>query len=281
MDARKLIFILIGIICVISIIFAIYSELYYIAPNNNSFQNTASTSTNINSNKIDEQELINNFSYIFDNKLNYQNNDISKITKKDFNKDLVYTSYEINEQVPNKYTINAKIPSININNNIISSINNKIDSTFKNQISTIIANSNTSDNQLYDVEYTSYINSNILSLVIKATLKNGNSAQRVLVKTYNYNLSTNEELQLEEILNLKGVSKTFANKKIKETITKANVPSQSLKDLGHSVYIRDLTSDIYKIENTSTFFLGENGILYVLYPYGNSNMTSEMDIIIF
>ena len=279
MDARKLIFILLGIICVISIIFAIYSELYYIAPTNTSSQNTINT--NINSNKIDEQELINNFSYIFDNKLNYQNNDISKITKKDFNKNLVYTSYEINEQVPNKYTINAKIPSININNNTISSINNKIDSTFKNQISTIIANSNTSDNQLYDVEYMSYINSNILSLVIKATLKNGNSAQRVLVQTYNYNLSTNEELQLEEILNLKGVSKNYANKKIKETITKANVSSQSLKDLGYSVYIRDLTSDIYKIENTSTFFLGENGILYVLYPYGNSNMTSEMDIIIF
>ena len=281
MDARKLIFILIGIICVISIVFVIYSELYYIAPNNSSFQNTASTSTNINSNKIDEQELINNFSYIFDNNLNNQNNDISKITKKDFNKDLVYTSYEMNEQIPNKYTINAKIPSININNNAISSINNKIDSTFKNQISTIIANSNTSDNQLYDVEYMSYINSNILSLVIKATLKNGNSAQRVLVQTYNYNLSTNEELKLEEILNLKGVSKNYANKKIKETITKANVSSQSLKDLGYSVYIRDLTSDIYKIENTSTFFLGENGILYVLYPYGNSNMTSEMDIIIF
>ena len=279
MDARKLIFILIGIICVISIIFAIYSELYYIAPTNTTSQNTINQ--NINSNKIDEQELINNFSYIFDNKLNYQNNDISKITKKDFNKDLVYTSYEINEQVPNKYNINAKIPSININNNTISSINNEIDSTFKNQISSIIANSNTSYNQLYDVEYMSYINSNILSLVIKATLKNGNSAQRVLVKTYNYNLSTNEELQLEEILNLKGVSKTFANKKIKETITKANVSSQSLKDLGYSVYIRDLTSDIYKIENTSTFFLGENGILYVLYPYGNSNMTSEMDIIIF
>ena len=279
MDARKLIFILIGIICVISIIFAIYSELYYIAPTNTTSQNTINQ--NINSNKIDEQELINNFSYIFDNKLNYQNNDISKITKKDFNKDLVYTSYEINEQVPNKYNINAKIPSININNNTISSINNEIDSTFKNQISSIIANSNTSYNQLYDVEYMSYINSNILSLVIKATLKNGNSAQRVLVKTYNYNLSTNEELQLEEILNLKGVSKTFANKKIKETITKANVSSQSLKDLGYSVYIRDLTSDIYKIENTTTFFLGENGILYILYPYGNSNMTSEMDIIIF
>lgn len=279
MDARKLIFILIGIICVISIVFAIYSELYYAAPNNEFSQNI--THSNTNSDKIDEQELINNFSSIFANTINYQNNDISKITKKDFNKDLVYTSYEITEQVPNKYTINAKIPAINLNNGIISTINNEIDSKFKNQISTIIASSNNSDNQLYDVEYMAYVNSNILSLVIKATLKSGNSAQRVLVKTYNYNLSTNEELKFDEVLSLKGVSKTYANKKIKETITKANVSSQSLKDLGYSVYIRDLNSDIYTIENTSTFFIGENGILYVLYPYGNNNMTSEMDIIIF
>lgn len=279
MDARKLIFILIGIICVISVVFAIYSELYYAAPSNDLSQNI--THSNTNSNKIDEQELINNFSSIFANTINYQNNDISKITKKDFNKDLVYTSYEITEQVPNKYTINAKIPAINLNNSTILKINNEIDSKFKNQISTIIASSNNSDNQLYDVEYMAYVNSNILSLVIKATLKSGSSAQRVLVKTYNYNLSTNEELKFDEVLSLKGVSKTYANKKIKETITKANVSSQSLKDLGYSVYIRDLNSDIYTIENTSTFFIGKNGILYVLYPYGNNNMTSEMDIIIF
>ena len=279
MDARKLIFILIGIICVISIVFVIYSELYYVEPRNNFSQNITHSDTN--SNKVDEQDLINNFSSIFDNTINYQNNDISKISKKDFNKDLVYTSYEITEQVPNKYTINAKIPSINLNNSTISSINNDIDSKFKNQISTIIASSNNSDNQLYDVEYMAYINSNILSLVIKATLKSGNSAQRVLIKTYNYNLSTNKILELDEVLSLKGVSKTYATKKIKETVTKSNISSQSLKDLGYSVFTRDLNSDIYKIENTSTFFLGENGTLYVLYPYGNNNMTSEIDIIIF
>lgn len=279
MNARKLIFILIGIICVISIVFVIYSELYYAEPRNNFSQNITHSDTN--SNKVNEQELINNFSSIFDNTINYQNNDISKISKKDFNKDLVYTSYEITEQIPNKYTINAKIPAINLNNSTISSINNDIDSKFKNQISTIIASSNNSDNQLYDVEYIAYINSNILSLVIKATLKSGNSAQRVLIKTYNYNLSTNEILELNEVLSLKGISKTYATKKIKETVNKSNIASQSLKDLGYSVFTRDLNSDIYKIENTSTFFLGENGTLYVLYPYGNNNMTSEVDIIIF
>lgn len=275
MEPRKLVFILIGIICVISIIFALYSQFYYSKPNNNTVQKITETG------KINENDLINNFENIFLNNINYQNNNISNNNKKDYNKDLIYTSYEITEQVPNKYSINAKIPAINLNYSNITSINNDIDSTFKNKISDIIAGSKNSENQLYDVEYMGYVNSNILSLVIKATLKSGNNAQRVMVKTYNYNLTSNEELKLEQVLALKGVSKTFAKKKINETITKANVSSQSLKDLGYSVFIRDLNSNIYNIENTSTFFIGENGVLYVLYPYGNSNLTSEMDIIVF
>lgn len=275
MEPRKLVFILIGIICVISIIFALYSQFYYSKPNNNNVQKITETG------KINDNDLINNFENIFLNKINYQNNNISNNNKKDYNKDLIYTSYEITEQFPNKYSINAKIPAINLNYSNINSINNDIDSTFKNKISDIIAGSKNSENQLYDVEYMGYVNSNILSLVIKATLKSGNNAQRVMVKTYNYNLTSNEELKLGQVLALKGVSKTFAKKKINETITKANVSSQSLKDLGYSVFIRDLNSNIYNIENTSTFFIGENGVLYVLYPYGNSNLTSEMDIIVF
>lgn len=275
MEPRKLIFILIGIICVISIIFALYSQFYYSKPNNTTVPKITETG------KINESDLINNFENIFLNKINYQNNNISNNNKKDYNKDLIYTSYEITEQVSNKYSINAKIPAINLNYTNINSINNDIDSTFKNKISDIIAGSKNSENQLYDVEYMGFVNSNILSLVIKATLKSGNTAQRVMVKTYNYNLTSNEELKLEQVLALKGVSKTFAKKKINETITKANVSSQSLKDLGYSVFIRDLNSNIYNIENTSTFFIGENGVLYVLYPYGNSNLTSEMDIIVF
>lgn len=275
MEPRKLVFILIGIICVISIIFALYSQFYYSKPNNNTVQKITETG------KMNENDLINNFENIFLNNINYQNNNISNNNKKDYNKDLIYTSYEITEQVPNKYSINAKIPAINLNYSNITSINNDIDSTFKNKISDIIADSKNSENQLYDVEYMGYVNSNILSLVIKATLKSGNNAQRVMVKTYNYNLTSNEELKLEQVLALKGVSKTFAKKKINEAITKANVSSQSLKDLGYSVFIRDLNSNIYNIENTSTFFIGENGVLYVLYPYGNSNLTSEIDIIVF
>ncbi len=46
-------------------------------------------------------------------------------------------------------------------------------------------------------------------------------------------------------------------------------------------YIRDTSSDIYKLENTTNFILGENNYLYVIYPYGNSNYTDEMDVVVF
>ena len=45
--------------------------------------------------------------------------------------------------------------------------------------------------------------------------------------------------------------------------------------------MRDLTSDIYNVDNAGAYFLGPNGELYIVYAYGNSDFTSEMDIILF
>ena len=47
------------------------------------------------------------------------------------------------------------------------------------------------------------------------------------------------------------------------------------------MYKRDYTSDIYKLENTKQYFLGINGILYLIYAYGNNDYTSEFDMVIF
>ena len=56
--------------------------------------------------------------------------------------------------------------------------------------------------------------------------------------------------------------------------------AMSLKQLGYPVYSRNVESPIYNVENTTSYFIGENEKLYILYPYGNSNFTSELDIII-
>lgn len=279
MDARKLMFILIGFVCLISVIFIVYSEIYTIRPSQELVQNTSSQ--NVSDDKLSTTEIINNFSSIFQNTINYQGVTITNSNKIENNKELVYTSYELNEQIPNKYNINVKIPAININTPNIININNEINAKFKNKVTNIIANSESTDFQMYDVEYMAYVNSNVLSLVIKATLKNGNSAQRVLVKTYNYSLSSGTEINFENALSLKGVSKIYATNKINETIKKANEDSQTLKNLGYNVYTRDLNSDIYKLENTIIFFFGENAKFYIIYPYGNTQETSEMDVIVF
>ena len=97
---------------------------------------------------------------------------------------------------------------------------------------------------------------------------------------YDGKVEPGEEIKFENALTLRGISKMLASKKIKETITKANTNSESLKSLGYSVFTRNLENDMYKPENVTIFFFGENANLYVLYPYGNTSETSEMDIII-
>ena len=48
----------------------------------------------------------------------------------------------------------------------------------------------------------------------------------------------------------------------------------------YNKYIRDINDSMYKVENTKVFFLGEGKALYIVYPYGNSNYTTELDLVI-
>lgn len=134
------------------------------------------------------------------------------------------------------------------------------------------------------MQYKAYVNSNILSLVIKATLKEGANQQRIMVKTYNYNLTTNEEIKLNQLKEIKGISVESISKQIQQTIKQANQQAQNLESLGYTVLYREPTDEIYNIEisnDSINCFLGENGRLYIIYPYGNRESTSEMDIILF
>ena len=140
---------------------------------------------------------------------------------------------------------------------------------------------NATNNTVYTVEYMSYINTNIMSLVIKSTLKEGNNPQRVIIQTYNYNLSTNEEITFAQMLEIKGLQESTLKKTISEKIQKANTEAMKLKNLGYNVYVRDLSSDIYEPKNITNFMLGADNNLYIIYPYGNNNFTDEMDVIVF
>lgn len=270
-NVRTIIFGIIIIICVIAVNFAVYWQFFRGEKIGGITENEQPATSN--------EQLAKDFNKIFTNSLNMQENQINQIQKVSPKEELVYTKLSKQENIENKYEIDVNIPYVNIQNTMVQKFNERIDNIFTNKANEIIEKAN--NRTIYEVEYVSYVNSNILSLVIKSTLKEGSNPQRVIVQTYNYNLSTNEELTLSQILDIKKLSESSVEKEIKEVIEEANKQTDSLKGLGYNVYSRDIQSSIYKIENTTTYFIGANGKLYILYPYGNSNFTSEIDIIVF
>ena len=101
-----------------------------------------------------------------------------------------------------------------------------------------------------------------------------------MVKTYNYNLTTNKEVTISEILDNRGIDSTVVNKKINSTVQEAKEQEEAMIDSGYNeIYQRDLQSDIYNVTNVQTFIQGPKGELYIIYDYGNSENTSEMDIV--
>lgn len=202
--------------------------------------------------------------------------------KIDSTKELVYTSYELNEVFEGKYEIRANIPVINVNHQKAINIDKEISSVFYDKVNSILAEAKKEEvgKALYTVSYSAYLNQNILSLVIVANLKEGENPQRTIIKAYNYNLSTNQEVPLSEMLGIKGISIGVAESKIKEEVEDAIKYTQSLSSLGYSQYYeRDINSDIYKVEKSDNYFIGPNESIYIIYAYGNASFTTENDIV--
>lgn len=272
--ARTIIFGLIIVFCIFAINFGVYWQFFRTTDTNTIEPETPIASDNT-------EQLEKNFKNIFENKLDYQGNNVNTIgiTKKDSTKDLIYTWVSAERIVENKYDIKLNIPRINISNTSVEKFNEKVKGLYVDKANDIIVNA--TNNTVYTVEYMSYINTNIMSLVIKSTLKEGNNPQRVIIQTYNYNLSTNEEITFAQMLEIKGLQENTVKKTISEKIQKANTEAMKLKNLGYNVYVRDLSSDMYELKNITNFMLGEDNNLYIIYPYGNNNFTDEMDVIVF
>lgn len=266
MNSRKIFVITVLILCIIAINFAVYFGITH-----------KSKKDYIQEKVYDTVLLTEEFTNIFDNQINYQNSD-SNIEKKDNTQELVYTSYINQEKVEKYYELNVNIPCINIDNETANKTNEEINSLFYNKAIDII--NKKYENSIYSVKYKAYLNDNILSLIISATLKEGNKAQRLIIKTYNYNLTTNENVNLLELLSYRNISKEYAQNKINEEIKLASAEANRYKELGYNKYSRDENNNMYNLANTTVYFLGENKSIYIIYPYGNSNYTSELDLII-
>ena len=278
MKNQKILYILISIFCVFAVIAGIYAQ--FIDKNPGTIN--IAEEEEIDTQEKTQEEIREVFNNLFTNNLNLNGFDTTGIQKIDTTKDIVYSAYDIEEKT-DKYEINMKIPVINIKNELSNILNQKTQADFVNKANDIIQKSTESTiKYIYTIDYTAYVNNNILSLVIKSTLKEGNSAQRIIVQTYNYNLDNNTQASLIDLITMKKLNRDEVNKKIKTVVTKASEETEILKNMGYNqIYSRDITSDIYDVENAGTYFLGPNQELYIVYAYGNGEFTSEMDIILF
>ena len=275
MKKRQLIlYISIMIICIICVIVAFYVQFY---ARIDIARLVGMAKEEALGQKTEEQAdvLENEFENLFTNSLtNTENQGESK--KKDTSKELVYTDIQKKESKLNSYDVEVYIPKINIDGPIIEEYNKDIE-TFNEKANEVLKSEN--KNIIYTVEYVANIQEDILSLMIRSNLKEGTSAQRVIVETYNYDLRNNKEISLEEVLDIEYVDKNLVQEKIDNKISTEQRQVEDLKALGYNIYSRDISSDEYKIENSKIFYLTDN-VLYIIYPYGNENYTSEMDLVI-
>ena len=262
-NKMMLLIIFIILICSIAIAVGVYAQI-----TNTGDKNNNETDTNF-------EDLKNNFEDIFTNSINKEATAKLNINYDEF----LYCKYHIKEEKSGKYSIDAKIPEFKGESQILQNINTEIFDTFAKEIINI-ANTATVYTT-YDMDYVAYVNNNIISLVIMCKYKNGTNPQRRIVQTYNYDIEKDQLLNIEDIISYKNLNKEDVEKSVQEEIKKVNSQMENISNQGYNVYLRDENSEIYKIENTSNFFLGKNNYLYLVYPYGNNNYTSELDLVIF
>lgn len=280
MKNPKVIYILVGAFCVLAIIAGIYAQFFVkdedkdnvILPNFNTTPDD----------KIIEktaEEVKTQFAGLFTNVLNkgeYNTSNIQKIVEQN---DIVYSAYDIQDKKDN-YEIDIHLPVMNIQGEVPNSFNKITQDIFANKASEIM-NSQSTVKTLYQIDYVSYINGDILSLIIRATLKEGDNPQRVIVQTYNYNLATMQKVSFEDVLSYRNLVQSEVQAKIQSTVQKAKEEAEILVQSGYTVYNRDLNDSMYQFNNIANYFLGPNGDLYIVFAYGNGHHTAEMDIVLY
>ena len=268
---RIIIYIIITLICIISIVVVIGVQIL----GNDVIDNLFGINKITKRSEEEEAVLKNNFENIFDNSL--ENDEEYQIQKINNNENIIYTSYTKEDKNDN-YEINVNLPYINIENKEVKQFNKEIKDTFEGKAEETIKNKN-NNNIIYTVKYKAYIENNNLSLIIYSDLKQSTSAQRVIIQTFNYDLKENKENKLEDTLNNYSLKINDVQNKINNDIQKEQKKSEELIKLGYNVFLRDINSDIYKIDNITEYFVYKNNI-YIIFAYGNNKITSEKDIVI-
>lgn len=269
---RYIIYTVIIIFCIVAIGLGVYAQFFTNEPIQDVYGNDISAGGNI----ITHQDVNQAFIDLFTNEF-YSNYNDTNITKIDDTKELVYTFYEDNQNVSGKYSMNIHIPVINIQSDVVTGFNNLTQSIFVDKINSVMAG--TEVYTIYNLDYIAYVNNNLLSVAIKATIKEGDNPQRVIVQTYNYDLETNQAVTLKEVLEDRDIDETVVENRIRTVVQNASNDADKMAESGYTVYQRNENDEMYQIDNITNFIEGPNGELYIIFAYGNNNYTSEMDII--
>lgn len=282
MNKRYIIYIVIAIICVIAIVAGVYFQVFENKPKQNTIINEIVDNQDPDE-VIDPEILKEEFNSLFNNSFDDQGYDTSTIQKIQGleEQNIIYAAYNIKEEKDERYSVDINLPVFNVQGDTVAEFNRTTQAIFADKANDVLSKSD--KYTIYNVEYVAYLNENILSLVIKSTLKEGDSAQRIIVQTYNYDIETGKKLTLNEVLEAKGIELKEVNKKIERQVEEANKQAEAISEAliqsGQSVYRRDINNAMYVTDNVNHFFVGLDGQIYIVYPYGNSNFTSEMDVI--
>ena len=278
MNLRKAMYVVIGIVCVWSIFIGVYEQVNHKVNKRSDSGNiivpTGSGKTNPEVSQ-NQDDLRKEFDKIFTNKIMIGQYDTSSIKKTDEDREIVYT-YSAQRKTDN-YELNINFPIINIENDEAREIDADSKEIFITKAANIIQNA--TEQTFYTISYAAYVNEDILSIVIKSTLKEGNNAQRVMIQTYNMNLSTGKEATLNDLLPIRQIDKETVTNEINSSITEAIKEASSIQETGYEVYTRNLKNTIYNVNNLDTFFLDKDGALCIVFAYGNYDFTTEMDIV--
>ena len=273
--SQLIIYISVILVCIICVVVAFYVQ-FYARIDLGSFIGMGAESQY--GNKTDEEivTLETGFNNLFINGIdNYDGENDNK--KKEEDKALIYTQYQKKESKLNSYNLEVNIPKINVDNEIVDNYNKEIQDTFETLSENVLKSENS--NIMYNVDYVANVQDGILSVMIKASLKQGSSAQKIIIQTYNYDLRNNKEITLEEVLKIERLNKEDIQNRINTKIQQEAEKAKDLASMGYNIYERDVNSDIYKVENSTEFYLTPNA-LYIIYAYGNETDTSEMDMVI-
>ena len=287
MKPRYIIYIVVAIICIAAIIGGVYYQVFIEKPAKPAVINEIIPAEPQSPETDDPETIRKEFNGLFDNTFYDQEYDTSEVERiaGHENDDIVYCDQHISENGA-KHSVKANLPQLNIKQEFLEDFRENYFipvQEIANKIGEVIASS---ENYIvYNVDYVSYLNDNILSLVIKTSLKEEGKAEKVSIVTCNYDIETGKELSLNDVLEKLGKEKRKVNEEINSLIKKAAEEAKDLAEAyakqGIKVYQRRPEEAIYITDHVTNFIVGEDGQIYIIYAYGNNTneYTNEMDIV--